>query len=129
MVAESAQGADVRLFAHYPMRDTLTILFHQSFPDRQVTTLFPLRPQIIRFIVKLWSDSFRRNQTLNFYLASRSWVQAFQFLFVEDHKGSRRDFKALLNLFAGDFFAAFGIDHMLLDSSLRPLIQDVKANR
>ncbi len=65
---------------------------------------------------------------LDFDFAIRSWLQAFQFFFIENHERSRLDFKALLDLFVGYFLAAVGVNHVLLDAGLRPFLENMKAH-
>src|SRR5258706_11134567 len=117
-MAFSAQGADVRLFAHYPMGDTLSILFTQGFGKREVGGLVAVWPEIIGSVIKLGGNSPGWNEVLNFYFTGRLWLQAFKFFVIENHERSRLDFKTLLNLNIIYFLAALGIDHVLLNPRL-----------
>src|SRR5258708_30843420 len=100
------------------MRQTLPILFTQSFGKGKVGHFVAIRPQIVRSIIELRSNGLWWDKFLDLNFASWLRLDALEFFVVEDHKTSRLDLKALLNIFVGDFVPGFGLDHMLLDSSL-----------
>src|SRR5262249_12440962 len=88
-----------------------------------------VRTQVVRPVVILGWNLLWRNELLDFDVARGFRFQARQVLFIEDHKGSRFDLKAFLDLFIRNFFARFGVDHMLLHAMLRLHIEDVKTHR
>src|SRR5712691_6974515 len=110
------------------MRHALSILFPQRFGESKVRRLVAIGPKIVRPIVELGSDGLRRHKVLDFNFASRLRLDTFELFVIEEYEDSRLDFKTLLNLFPGHFFAAVRINHVLLDASLRALFKNVKAN-
>src|SRR5437016_6015171 len=100
------------------MRHAFAPFILQRLSQRKVSSLVAVRPDVIRPIKVLGRYLRWRDELADLDFTRSFRLEFLQFFFVKNHKGTRLNLKAFLNLVAGNLFAVVGLDHVLLDSRL-----------